>query len=266
MKGFTERLKEIIKTYNMQYDGMINFENPHPIDVYCYKLRGIKFAQKLGINTPIIYGIYESIDDVDFSSLPDEFVIKPQKGCGVHGVYLLVGQGEGIYYDLRKKKHYYSKDQIIKEYQKNAGTQEEGFYSQELWIEELISNPLPYDWRFNTFNGRIGAIMQCKRDCNPRISRWWNENWECINNKVIDKCYKSVDWLPEPINRIELLNVARKLSKAVKYPFVRIDLYDTIGGVYFGEITPHPAVKMWTFKKEIDNKMGKMWEEAEREL
>lgn len=250
----------------MQYDGMTNLDNPHPVDVFCYKLKGIKFAQKLGIKTAIIYGIYKNISEVDFESLPDEFVIKPQKGCGVHGVYILVSQGEGIYYDLRRKKHYYSKTEIIKEYQKNADIFEHGYYSKSLWIEELISKPLPYDWRFNTFNGRIGAIMQCKRDCSPKLSKWWNENWECINDQIIDKSYKSVDWLLEPINKIELFNVAKKLSKAVKYPFVRIDLYDTYRGVYFGEVTPHPAVKMWIFKEDLDNKMGKMWEKAEKEL
>jgi hypothetical protein len=46
---------------------------------------------------------------------------------------------------------------------------------------------------------------------------------------------------------------------------VRIDLYDTYNGVYFGEITPHPGMEI-TLNNYWSEKLGKLWDKAKEEL
>ena len=257
MKGFTERHKGIIKKYNMQYDGLHDFDNPHPVDVICYKLKGIEFAKKHNVKTAEIYGIYNNIDDVNWDNLPKEFVIHPQKGSVSLGVYVLVN-----YYDLMRKK-YYKIPELIKEYKSDNR------YSKELWIEELISNPLPQEFKFYMFNNQIGTITQFERNNKPKLVKFWTADWKNENHNVTvlrNKSYMLENRLRKPINPNKLKDIAMRLSKAIKYPFVRIDLFDTLRGVYLNEITPHPSQTVWLFTEELDKRMGKMWEEAGRGL
>lgn len=69
--GYEEYLKESI--YNHKTGIKRN-----PIDDIGYKLKGHKLAEKLGVKTTIIYGIYKNIDEVCWEDLPYTFTIKPQ--------------------------------------------------------------------------------------------------------------------------------------------------------------------------------------------
>ena len=60
-----------------------------------------------------------------------------------------------------------------------------------------------------------------------------------------------------PTNFQEMIQIAEKLSKGI--PFVRIDLYNVNGRIYFGEITFFPASGMGQFTSyEWDEKIGEM--------
>ena len=55
----------------------------------------------------------------------------------------------------------------------------------------------------------------------------------------------------------EMVNVARVLSEG--FPFVRVDLYEIEGRVYFGEMTFTPASGGGGFRPdEMDYELGKM--------
>jgi len=250
MIGYEERLR---KSINDHKAGI----SKNPIDEVGYKLKGHKLADKLGIKTTIIYGIYRKIEDVNWEDLPYSFAIKPQAGCSESGVFPLVYKFGNKYKDILRNK-VLSREEIIKKY--NSGN-----HSKGLWIEELINDPISYDWKIYTFNGRIGLIRQYDRVNKPKSTKFYNENWENVNVYKKVRTYQINNNLPEPVHKEELLNTARKLSKAVKYPFVRIDLYDTCRGVYFGEITPHPGMEI-TLNDYWSEKLGKLWEEAEKEL
>lgn len=57
----------------------------------------------------------------------------------------------------------------------------------------------------------------------------------------------------------EMKNIATKIAKEIKSPFVRIDLYDVNDTVYFSEITFYPNAGYIPFEpKEWDESLGKM--------
>jgi len=250
MMGYEEYLKQSIKDHKTGI-------KKNPIDEIGYKLKGHKLARKNGVKTTVIYGIYRRIEDVDWESLPFSFTIKPQQGCSESGVFPLVNKFSFGYRDILRNR-LLTKGEIINEFKS-------GNHSEGLWIEELIADPIPYDWKIYTFNGRIGLIRQYDRVRKPKSTKFYNENWVNVNVHKIARTYKINNKLPEPIHKEELLEVARKLSKAVKYPFVRIDLYDTFNGVYFGEITPHPGMEI-TLNDLWNERLGVMWDLAIKEL
>jgi hypothetical protein len=247
--GFSERLKKSIEDHK---SGI----KKNPVDDIAYKLKGYKLANKLNIKKAIIYGIYQNINDVYWCNIPEDFVIKPQSGCSTNGVYPLVYKGKGVYFDLLRKTTL-----PLKKYMKLYSEGER--HSKSLWIEELLSEPLPYDWKLYAFNGKIGLIRQFNRNEKPATAKCYDTDWNEV--KVFGTAYKKNDDLPKPMFPDELIFTAEKLSKAVRYPFVRVDLYENSNGVYFGEITPHPA-HAFQLSKKYDEYLDSLWTEAEREL
>lgn len=60
-----------------------------------------------------------------------------------------------------------------------------------------------------------------------------------------------------PSNLRDMIIIAEKLSKGI--PFLRVDLYNVLGIIYFGEITFYPAsgLSRWTSTK-WDYEIGEM--------
>jgi len=253
MVRFNIKIQESIK----KYKGKI-----HPIDEIGYKLKGYLFAEKSMIRHAEIFKIYEQIEEVNWEELPKAFVIKPQQGCSESGVLPLIRNKEG-YRNILKNIDM-TREEVIKYYKE--GITGNHSHSRELWIEELLSNPLPYDWKIHTFNGKIGMVEQFKRNAKNKYHKYWTKEWQPIMNmckKIFT--YKINNDLPPPEHPRELLKTAEILSKAIRHPYVRIDLYDIPRGVFIGEITPHPG-RTCIYVDYWENHLGEMWGKAEEEL
>ena len=61
---------------------MLNWQ--HPLLVECadkYRMRGYVESHGIGSILPELYGVWESVDQIDWKSLPNQFVIKCNHGC-----------------------------------------------------------------------------------------------------------------------------------------------------------------------------------------
>ena len=253
MAGFNTKIQESIK----RYQGKV-----HPIDKIGYKLRAYELADKVGVKHAKVYRQYCRIEYVKWDSLPDRFVIKPKQGCSGSGVLPLIKEDKR--YRNLLKKCYMTREEVMLYFLN--GTIGEKKHSMDLWIEELLSDPLPYDWKIHTFNGKIGIIEQFKRDEENKYHKYWTREWQPIKNmckKIFT--YHINNSLPPPEHGKALLKAAEVLSKAIGHPFVRIDLYDTPRGVFIGEITPHPG-RTCIYIEYWEKYLGEMWEKAEGEL
>ena len=67
--------------------------------------------------------------------------------------------------------------------------------------------------------------------------------------------------LPVPPHLGEIVDVARRLSCALRRPFVRLDFYDTGGRFVLGEITPMPG-NVNRYVRAHDALLGAYWERA----
>lgn len=92
------------------------------------------------------------------------------------------------------------------------------------------------DYKFYCFNGKAEYVMVCTgRTSGQTEFYFFNRNWELCRLNQRGKDAPDDFTLPKPPNIENMFDIAETLSRGI--PHVRIDLYNTIGHIYFGEIT-----------------------------
>lgn len=185
-----------------------------------------------------IYGIWDKFEDIDFETLPDQFVLKCNHDSG----------GLVICKDKSKLNIKNVKNKINKSLHSNffyAGREYQ--YKNiipKIYCEKFISinNQVPPDYKIYCFNGTPDAIMVCcdrfKRGGSHRAKYYFfDKNWNFLPlNKGDDE--NDVPDIKKPKNLDQMYKVASLLCK--DFYFSRIDLYNIDGKIYFGEITLCP--------------------------
>lgn len=115
------------------------------------------------------------------------------------------------------------------------------------------------DYKFMCFSGKVKCSFTCterKSQSGLRVT-FFDEEWNVL---PFERQYrKSDNYIPKPYLYDKMVRVAEKLSAG--FPFVRVDLYDINGQIYFGEITLYPGCGFEPFQpEEWDFKMGDLIE------
>lgn len=128
----------------------------------------------------------------------------------------------------------------------------------QIMIEECLRDPagsLPLDYKIWCFNGvpELVQVINFARDSHS----FYDTSW-----KALDLSYsvgKSRPDRPRPAHLEEMVSLATRLS--VGFGFVRVDLYNLGGRIYFGELTFTPtAGEMKLTPDRWDLELGKKWE------
>ena len=261
--SFFERLES---ARQWRDDLKINHGIRHPVWKLTHKSTAHKWAKDMGLRVPENLATYKNIESLKLDDLPERFIIKPNRGSTSRGVYAL-SRRENEWFESFTNNSIEIPD-LIAQYSRFASQDR---ISKDFLVQEFIDdghgqNHLPIDWKFYTFNGKIGLILGreatgSRPGSNYRL-RFFDENWNDVGN-ISPK--QNVDpSLPMPKHPMELLEVARDLSRKIPLPFVRIDLYDSANGPYFGEVTPLPGSSPYI--PEIDSKLGSLWRDTELQL
>lgn len=204
-------------------------------------------------------GVWEHFEDIDFEFLPNQFVLKCSHDSG--GI-IICKDKNSLNYQAAKKK-------ISKSLRYNFFWQgREWPYKNvkprilaEAYIGDSKTEEIN-DYKFMCFNG----VVKCCFVCSERFSSdglrvtFFDRNW---NTMPFTRHYpKSEKKLPKPDNFEQMIEIAEKMSVGI--PFIRIDLYDVNGTIYFGEYTFYPGSGYEEFEpEEWDDKMGQ-WLELPR--
>lgn len=203
------------------------------------------------------YGVWSKFDDIDFHSLPDGYILKcthdSSKGIVVRDRSSLDRVA------LKKRMEYYLKrnyyDQNREFPYKNV--------PHRIIAEKFLVNSTDAelkDYKFFCFNGKAEYCQIISNRSTDETIDFFDRDWKLqefigLNPHV----HHANEPHLKPHNYDEMLWVADTLSKAIASPFVRIDLYNVNGKVYFGEITFFPAGGMGRFSPTIyDRKLGDM--------
>lgn len=216
------------------------------------KFNAREFAVLHGCRVPELYWKGADVENIDFTRLPGNYVIRPTVGHSSNHVYLM-DHGLNLF-----DKNKYTTEELIAllkgEILKTPGL--------EFLVEEFIENEqgkqaIPTDYKFYCFNGEIACLYVINR-LSPKsgFGAFYDEHWNPLK-KVQFNYPPSCDQKP-PACFSEMVAVAKTLSKAYGL-FVRIDLYASKNGCVFGEFTPTPSMGM-NFTKYGKKLMINYWD------
>lgn len=185
-----------------------------------------------------ILGVWDSVDDIDFDKLPNQFVLKTTHGGGGGGVVICKDKSQ---FDVIQCKIQLQQSLNSCIY-KNLREWPYKDVPRRIIAEQYMVDESGYelkDYKFFCFNGQVKMI---KVDFNRQTSHranYYNNNFEILHfgEEAFLPNYEIVHQPPH--NFEEMVRIAQWLSANI--PFGRVDLYNVSGKIYFGEITFYPA-------------------------
>lgn len=206
------------------------------------KYRVRQYVKECGLADTLVqlYGYWDKADDIDFSKLPNSFILKSVQGSG-----------DPI---IVKNKSSFNQESALrymnKVYSKPYGGLEAGCHYMRIKsgiiAEEFLNNDdeskkvsnTLIDYKIWCINGRAEYIWTCCNRTPPHgievltYDRNWTPHPEY---SVFDSIYRKGNPIPAPKNLKKMLEIAERLAKP--FPVVRVDLYNLKGKIYFGEMT-----------------------------
>ncbi len=185
---------------------------------------------------PLVGGPWNTFEEIDFSSLPRQFVLKCTHDSG----------GLVICQDKDKLDLIWAKKKINKSLKNNY------YWSGREWPYKNVrpqiiaekfmlddSNEELKDYKILCFNGKPDNIMVCTGRFQSGVKYYFfDKEWNFLRYQKADEDLPTEFSLPKPKHLDDMLRVAELLSKGMQ--FSRIDLYEANDRVYFGEITLYP--------------------------
>lgn len=219
-----------------------------------YTVRG--YLEEVGYGHLLndIYGIYTDVDDIDFDKLPDQFVIKGTHGSGFN---IIVKDKSML---NRRQARLMMKSWLR---QHIAWSGREWVYEKmprHIIVEKYLEDETGElrDYKFYCFNGKP-AFMQLEvgRATDHNTRNFYDMDWKLMpfgkslpHNPDLN--------VPVPVMFDEMKKIAEDLCQPFQY--VRVDLYQVGGKIYFGELTFYPAGGAPDFiPSHYDAEVGKMW-------
>ena len=203
--------------------------------------------------------VWDKIDDIDFESLPDQFVLKCTHDSG--GVVICKDKAS---FDIKL-----AKEKLNKSLKKNyyyLGREEPYKYIKPRIICEKYmvdeSGVELKDYKFFCFNGKPKALfVATDRGIDTRFDFFDME----FNHLQVMQHYKNgVKKIARPIGFEEMVELATKLSK--NFPHVRVDFYDINGKCYFGELTFYHFSGFEKFEPEVYDEIFGRWIELPKKV
>ena len=249
----------------------INWNNPKTfteklqwLKVYDYKPEYTKMVDKLAAKDYVAsrigeeyiiptLGVWDKVEDIDWDSLPDQFVLKTTHGGGGCGVVVC------------SDKTHFDKAKAIEKLQTSMHSNAGKTYREKPYLNvprkiiaekfmaesNVIENTKPsdlQDYKFFCFNGNVKCF---KIDFGRFVEH--HANYYSPEGKLLPFGEKGLEPDPNhveimPVNLNNMITIAEKLSGGFK--FLRVDLYNVKGKIYFGELTFYPASGMGAFVPE----------------
>jgi hypothetical protein len=180
-------------------------------------------------------GVWENFEDIDFDKLPNQFVLKCTHDSGSYVVCrdkskLNIDEARKKLAIALKKNYYYPGREWP---YKNVPPR----IIAEQYIEDR--NGALIDYKFSCFDGYVDCVMAClDRHLNDTKFYFFDKEWNLKRLNIRGKNAPADFTIPKPSCMDQMFDIAAKLSE--KIPYVRVDLFECDGKIYFGEMTFYP--------------------------
>lgn len=252
-KTFTEKIQWLkVNAFKKEYTRMVD-------KLAVKDLVSEKIGKEYIIPT---IGVWENVNDIDWNSLPQQFVLKTTHGGGGCGVVVCKDKST---FDIKtamtklKKSMSTSAGASYKEHPYDAVPRrilaEKYIAPRSVEGHEIADLP---DYKFFCFNGepRFCQVIR-DRSTDETIDfydmDWVHQEFVGLNPNVKNGTIP----VERPTKFEQMKDICRKLSAGI--PFVRVDLYVLGDKQYFGELTFYPAGGLGKFTPDgYDLKIGNL--------
>lgn len=206
-----------------------------------------------------LLGFWDEFDKVDFGTLPDSFVLKCNHGSRWNIIVKNKSKMDMVSVKEKIDKWMGLNFAFICGFELQYKDIVPRIIAEE-YIEELDGDLL--DYKIHVFGGKpeiIQVIGKRDNDAHKAKEAFLDTEWN-LQSGIRYHTYDSFDYLPDkPDNLGEMVDIAGKLGHDFKY--VRVDLYNISGKIYFGEMTftPSSGFGKWGGRNgDLFNHLGKV--------
>lgn len=213
-----------------------NVYKDNPLITQCadkYAVREYIEKKGLGFLLPDVYGVWKDPKDINWETLPEQFVLKCNHGCGTN-VFCRNKEKLDKADAVKKLKHwlkinfaYYYGEINYKD------------IKPKVFCEQFLDDGTgeqPIDWKFHCFNGEPKILMVCTERATGAKFMFTDMEYNYFDVTIGHHSGGTLP--PKPDTLDEMIGYAKKLSE--DFPFVRVDFYTIKGKVYVGELTFSP--------------------------
>lgn len=245
------------KTFNEKLTWMkLHDRNPKYVQMVD-KLTAKEYVNKIiggGYIIPTLK-VWDSPEDVDIEELPEQFVLKCTHNSG--GIVICRDKDK---FDLKG-----AKKKLEKTFYRNY------FWLGREWPYKNVEPRIIAEQYMEDVGGAEKGLTDYKFYCFDGVPKYLYVSSGLENHATARISFLTLDWqfapfgrsdykafekLPKrPVNLSEMIELAKTLSKGL--PFLRVDLYEIKGKVFFSELTLSPCSGMMPFSpREWDERLG----------
>lgn len=223
----------------LQYLKLYDYYNNDVITQCVDKFRVRSYLQNNERNVlcaPLLSELYTDANQLIsiWPELPNQFVIKCNHGCG----YNIIVENKNVH--SLKKTIKQIKKWLNEDYWKINCEPQYKFVEKGFFVEEFLSEDIK-TYKFYCFNGipKVLYVSSNGEDGEKdKYVDYFDLDWNRLPITLSTHAHITTD-IPKPTNFEVMKRIASQLSQ--EFPFVRIDLYDVNGEVYFSEYTFIPT-------------------------
>ena len=187
---------------------------------------------------PTLAGGFSHFDDIPFEDLPNQFVLK----CNHDSSSTVICKDKKTFdFELARQK---IEKALRRNYYHSNGKQwSYKDIAPRVFVEKYMDEGTGElrDYKFMMFNGECKSIFFFvdRFPKNGLKMNCYDSSWNLL---PFTRGNPNTNYeVPKPKELELMLDVAHRLAALVDNPFVRVDLYDIRGKVYFGEYTFYPG-------------------------
>lgn len=201
-----------------------------------YEVR--KYVEQVVGNDILIpcYGVWDSTEEIDFDSLPNEFVIKCTHDCG-STIVVKDKANEDLEAIKEKLRQHLNNIGGYATFEPHYTKIKPRVMAEKILKADSVIGSI-IDYKFWCLEGKPYFCLVCydRKGHNVTVDVYglspWRPERNFLSKRMMNQDFKDI--MP-PENLQDMISYSSALSK--KFPFVRVDLYNINGKIYFGEMT-----------------------------
>ena len=241
-------ISEKINWLKMYYHPKIltDLTNKFTVREYVKEKVGIEYLNE-------IYGYYESVDEIDFDKLPQQYILKAVHGCRKN---LIVTDKNKL--DIPNTKKTLNQWLTYNHYKKVGFEWAYKNIKPAIIVEKYLNeenHSILTDYKFYCFNGKFGFVFVVKEFEGVQLQAFYDKHFEKLpfNSKNRDCWIEEHHKLKKPLFFDKMIEIAEILAD--RFPYVRVDMYYIDNQIIFGEMTFYPGDGKYEFTPDIYNKI-----------